>query len=87
MVGTLNRRETIALLSSAPENGGKRHEIYVPYVVGFSSHSLTREQVESRALDLITPRMGAARAKRVVDRVRELELVSEGRELISMIAS
>jgi 2-methylcitrate dehydratase PrpD len=69
------------------ENGGKRHEIYVPYVVGFPSHPMSREEVESKALELMSTRLGAARAKRVVERVRELERVPQARELIAMIAS
>ena len=69
------------------ENGGKRHEIYVPYVVGFPSHPMTREDVESKALELMSPRLGTARARQVVERVRDLERMPQARELIAMIAS
>jgi 2-methylcitrate dehydratase PrpD len=69
------------------ENGGKRHEIYVPYVVGFPSHPMSRAEVESKALELMSPRLGATRAKQVVDRVRELDRVPQARELIELIAT
>jgi 2-methylcitrate dehydratase PrpD len=71
----------------AIENGGQRHEIYVPYVVGFPSHPMTREDVESKALELMSPRLGTARARQVVERVRDLERMPQARELIAMIAS
>lgn len=68
------------------ENGGKKHEIYVPYVVGFPSHPMSREEVESKALELMSPRLGAARAKQVVERVRTLEQLQKASELVGMIA-
>jgi 2-methylcitrate dehydratase PrpD len=69
------------------ENGGKRHEIYVPYVVGFPSHPMSRDEVEAKALELMAPRLGAARARQVVARVRTLESMSNARELIELIAA
>jgi 2-methylcitrate dehydratase PrpD len=69
------------------ENGGKKHEIYVPYVVGFPSHPMSRAEVEAKALDLMSPRLGAGRARQVVDRVRELDRVPQARELIELIAT
>jgi len=69
------------------ENGGKKHEIYVPYVVGFPSHPMSRDEVEAKALELMSPRLGDARAKQVVQRVRTLEQLQRGSELIQMIAT
>lgn len=69
------------------ENGGKRHEIYVPYVVGFPSHPMSRADVETKALELMSPRLGAVRAKQIVERVRSLEQMQQGRDLVTMIAS
>ncbi len=69
------------------ENGGKKHEIYVPYVVGFPSHPMSRAEVESKALELMSPRLGAARARQVVERVRELDRVPQACELIELIAT
>jgi 2-methylcitrate dehydratase PrpD len=68
------------------ENGGRRHEIYVPYVVGFPSHPMSRQEVEEKAIELMAPRLGSARAERVVERVRSLEQLKNGSELIAMIA-
>ncbi len=68
------------------EASGKKHEIYVPYVVGFPSHPMSREEVEAKALELLSPRLGAARAKQVVERVRNLQSLKQSRELVSLIA-
>jgi 2-methylcitrate dehydratase PrpD len=69
------------------ENGGKKHEIYVPYVVGFPSHPMSRDEVESKALELMSPRLGEGRAKQVVQRVRTIEQLQRGSELVSLIAT
>jgi 2-methylcitrate dehydratase PrpD len=69
------------------ENSGKRHQVYVPYVVGFPSHPMTRDDVEAKAFELMSPRLGAARAKQIVERVRSLEQLERGGDLGKMIAS
>lgn len=69
------------------ENGGRKHEIYVPYVVGFPSHPMSRDDVEAKALELMSPRLGASRAQQIVERVRALEGLQRGGDLIEMIAS
>lgn len=68
------------------EKSGTKHEVYVPYVVGFPSHPMSREDVEAKALELMGPRLGTTRATQVIERVRALEQMREGRELIGMIA-
>jgi 2-methylcitrate dehydratase PrpD len=68
------------------ETGGKRHEIYVPYVVGFPSHPMSRAEVEAKALDLMSPGLGTARARQAVERVRSLESLGAARDLVGMIA-
>ncbi len=69
------------------ENGGRKHETYVPYVVGFPSHPMSREDLEAKALELMSPRLGAVRAQQVVERVRSLEGLRRGADLVAMIAS
>jgi 2-methylcitrate dehydratase PrpD len=69
------------------ENGGKKHETYVPYVVGFPSHPMSRQEVEDKAMELMSPRLGSTRARQVVERVRTLEQLKNGGELVRMIAS
>ena len=69
------------------ENGGKNHEIYVPYVVGFPSHPMSREDVEAKALDLMSARLGNSRAKQVIERVRTIEKLERAADLVAMIAT
>jgi 2-methylcitrate dehydratase PrpD len=68
------------------EASGKRHEIYVPYVVGFPSHPMSRAEVEAKALELMSPSLGASRAKQVVERVGSLEAMRNAADLVSLIA-
>jgi 2-methylcitrate dehydratase PrpD len=68
------------------EASGKRHEIYVPYVVGFPSHPMSRAEVEAKALELMSPSLGSSRAKQVVDRVGSLESMRNAAELVTLIA-
>lgn len=68
------------------ETSGKRHETYVPYVVGFPSHPMSRAEVEAKALELMVPSLGAARASQVVEFTRSLESRSGVQELIAAIA-
>jgi 2-methylcitrate dehydratase PrpD len=69
------------------EAGGKRHEIYVPYVVGFPSHPMSRAEVEAKVLELMSPSLGAVRARQVVERVRSLESLASAKDLVGMIAT
>jgi 2-methylcitrate dehydratase PrpD len=69
------------------ESGGRKHETYVPYVVGFPSHPMSRKEVEEKAMELMAPRLGNSRARQVVERVRTLERMKNGGELVAMIAS
>lgn len=69
------------------EHGGRKHEAYVPYVVGFPSHPMSRQEVEEKAMELMAPRLGTARAKQVVECVRALDQLKNGGELVEMIAS
>lgn len=69
------------------ETSGKRHEIYIPYVVGFPSHPMTRADVESKALELMSPSLGNARARKLIETVRSLEKLTDARDLIAAIAT
>lgn len=69
------------------EAGGKRHEIYVPFVVGFPSHPMSKADVEAKALELMTPVLGAARARSVVRQVWDIDNLSDGGALARLIAS
>jgi 2-methylcitrate dehydratase PrpD len=69
------------------EAGGQTHTTFVPYVVGFPSHPMSRAEVEAKALELMAPRLGAARAGEVVRVVGALEELEAGGELVRLIAS
>ena len=66
---------------------GRRLEIFVPYVVGFPSHPMPKADVETKALELMTPRLGKARAREVVARVWDIDHLADGGRLASLIAS
>jgi len=69
------------------QEDGRRFEIYVPYVVGFPSHPMSKADVEAKALELMTPRLGAGRARDVVAAVWDIEGLSKGGKLASLIAT
>lgn len=69
------------------ETNGKVHTIFVPYVTGFPSHPMTRDEVEAKALELMTPRLGAERAREVVRVVGALETLDSGADLVQLIAT
>ncbi|HEV7692091.1 MAG TPA: MmgE/PrpD family protein [Hyphomonadaceae bacterium] len=69
------------------ETGGRKQEIFVPYVVGFPSHPMSRADVEAKAIELMGPALGASRARQVVERVRSLDSLKAGGELVGLIAT
>lgn len=69
------------------QTDGRRFEIFVPYVVGFPSHPMSKADVEAKALELMTPRLGPGRAKEVVARVWDIDRLADGGRLATMIAS
>ncbi len=79
------RRESARVI--VMERGGRRHEIFVPYVVGFPSHPMSAAEVEAKAMELMAPRLGEKRARAVVEQVRELEGMKSAGRLAGMIAS
>jgi 2-methylcitrate dehydratase PrpD len=68
------------------EVGGKKHEVFVPFVKGYPSHPLTGEEVEAKAVELM---MGAGiereRAGKVVEEVRALGELASVNRLIALI--
>jgi 2-methylcitrate dehydratase PrpD len=69
------------------EAGGKRHEIFVPYVFGYPSHPMSRADVETKALELMTPHLGASRSREVVKQAGDVDAVKSGGRLAALIAS
>lgn len=66
---------------------GAVREIYVPHVVGFPSHPMSADEVETKALDLMTPSLGAARAAQVVRAVAAIETLPQAGVLAKLIAT
>jgi 2-methylcitrate dehydratase PrpD len=69
------------------ETGGKRHEIYVPYVTGFPSHPMSKAEVEEKARGLLTPTLGAARTSALINRVWGIDRMANAGDLAKMIAT
>ncbi len=69
------------------EAGGRRHEIYTPYVTGFPSHPMSRDEVEAKAQSLMAPRLGERRARAVINAVRAIDAMPNAGGLVRLIAS
>lgn len=63
------------------------HKVFVPYVRGFPSHPMTRQDVMDKAMELMGPVLGKARAQHVIDTTMEMESLPNGADLVSMVAS
>lgn len=50
---------------------GRRLERFVPNVLGFPSHPMERAHVEAKAIELVAPHLGAARARSLVEACRD----------------
>ncbi|MGD2132001.1 MAG: MmgE/PrpD family protein [Maricaulaceae bacterium] len=63
------------------------HNLFVPYVRGFPSHPMTRQDVVDKAMELMGPVLGRGRARDVIDVTMEIENLDRAADLIPMIAS
>ena len=66
---------------------GAREALFVEGVSGFPTHPMSHDEVEAKALELMTPRLGASRARQLVDLVWRLEAVTDVRALVTAMAS
>lgn len=64
-----------------------RHELYVPFVRGFPSHPMTREDVTTKAMELMWPVLGRARTTEVIDATMHIERLANAAEIVRMIAT
>ena len=62
-------------------------KLFVPFVRGFPSHPMTREDVTDKAMELMGPVLGASRAQDVIDATMNMENLTRGADLVDMIAS
>ena len=68
-------------------NDGTKHERFLDHVKGFPAHPFDRQDVEDKALELVGPQLGKAKAQQLCATAWQLEKVKDVRELITMIAS
>lgn len=64
-----------------------RHNLFVPYVRGFPSHPMTRQDVTDKAMELMSPVLGRGRAGEVIATVMNIEQLDAASDIIPMIAS
>jgi 2-methylcitrate dehydratase PrpD len=64
-----------------------RHELYVPFVRGFPSHPMTREDVIDKATELMGPILGRGRTVEVIDAVMNIERLNTAANILPMIAT
>jgi 2-methylcitrate dehydratase PrpD len=69
------------------QDDGRRHETYVPYVVGFPSHPMSKADVEAKARGLVEPRLGKQRTDTLIARVWAIDTLSNAGELARLIAT
>jgi 2-methylcitrate dehydratase PrpD len=74
----LPRREGIVTVTTADGRALRRH---VPHVRGTANNPMTRAEVDAKAADLMTPVLGAKRARDLIDAVWEIESVADVRRL------
>jgi 2-methylcitrate dehydratase PrpD len=65
---------------------GTTLEHFVPHVVGFPSHPMSREEVERKAATLMEPSLGASRTKSVVRHINEILQLRDGSAIPKLIA-
>jgi 2-methylcitrate dehydratase PrpD len=65
---------------------GTTHERFLDHVKGFPAHPFERKDVETKALELMAPHLGAARAGQICATVWDLESVKSVRQLVQLIA-
>jgi len=69
------------------ETSGRRHETYIPYVVGFPSHPMSKADVEAKARGLLEPVLGRARADTLIARVWTIDSLPNAGELARLVAT
>jgi 2-methylcitrate dehydratase PrpD len=65
---------------------GAGKEIYVPHVVGFPSHPMSGAEVNAKAMELMAPQLGEARARVIIAQVGAIEQLKNGGDLAVLIA-
>jgi 2-methylcitrate dehydratase PrpD len=66
---------------------GRRHEAFTPSVPGYPPHPMHRPEVEAKAAELMSPLLGAERARAVIARCNAIESLTDMGELVRLIAT
>jgi 2-methylcitrate dehydratase PrpD len=65
---------------------GRRESAFVPHVLGYPTHPMSRADVEAKAGALMAPALGAERSRAVIAACADLDALPEARRLIELIA-
>ena len=63
------------------------HNVFVPFVRGFPSHPMTRDDVLDKARELMAPVLGNGRTEEVIDATMNIEHLDRAADILPMIAS
>ena len=62
------------------------HKVFVPFVRGFPSHPMTRQDVLDKADELISPVLGESRTREIIEATMNIERLPRAAEIIPMLA-
>lgn len=66
---------------------GEKKQIFIEHVRGFPANPMNRDDVHTKAMDLLTPVLGTSQSKTLVETVWNLEKVNDIRLLIPLMVS
>lgn len=72
--------------ATAEGTSRQRHEVLVSFVKGYPSHPIIKEEVDEKALGLMTLHLGVRRSKEVADIVNHVEKLTSMKELLRLIS-
>ena len=62
------------------------HKVFVPFVRGFPSHPMTRQDVLDKADELISPVLGDNRTREIIDMTMNIERLDTAKDIIPLLA-
>ena len=62
------------------------HKLFVPFVRGFPSHPMTRQDVLDKADELISPVLGDSRSREIIEATMNIERLPRAAEIVPMLA-
>jgi 2-methylcitrate dehydratase PrpD len=67
-------------------NDATQEKEFVDHVKGFPAHPMDHNDVEEKAMGLIAPRLGASRARELINAVWSLEKIKEVKKIVELMA-